>query len=652
MLKGRGKPMARLLVSDSSVNGDTAVEGGDRLARLIGSVEMTSGDSAKTMAPETGEPTAFISYSRKDIAFVDRLEPALKARGVDARVDREDIEKGEEWWKRIQQLIAEADTVIFVLSPDSAISPTCQQEIDFAEGLKKRLIPIIARDLTGEPAPAALARLNYVFFTANPAAGASGDFDQAVDELVHTLETNIEWIREHTRLGVLARRWDAHGRPGEMELRGEELSQAETWLTTRPKNAPDPTDTHRAYITESRRAETKRQRRTVAMLVSVVVAALALSGLAVWQWREAARQRDQAIGNLRQSQIEQSRFLADQAGTTVEAGDAGTAILLALEGLPGPGDERPDVPETDLQLEGDRRALRERFDLGHDGWVANAAFSPDGQRVVTASLDKTARLWDAATGQPIGEPLRGHEDGVQGVAFSPDGKRIVTASDDKTARIWDAATGQPIGEPLNGHTGPVSSAAFSPDGKRIVTASDDKTARIWDAATGQPIGEPLRGHEGQVNSAAFSPDGKRIVTASHDTTARIWDAATGQPIGAPIRGHVRAVLSAAFSPDGKRIVTASDDRTARIWDAATGQPIGSPLSGHEDGLVSAAFSPDGQRIVTASKDGTARLWDALTGQLTGKALRGHDDFVFSAAFSRREACRYRVSRQDGEGLGR
>jgi hypothetical protein len=89
MLKGRGKPMARLLVSDSSVNGDTAVEGGDRLARLTGSVEMTSGDSAKTMAPETGEPTAFISYSRKDITFVDRLEPALKTRGVDARVDRE-----------------------------------------------------------------------------------------------------------------------------------------------------------------------------------------------------------------------------------------------------------------------------------------------------------------------------------------------------------------------------------------------------------------------------------------------------------------------------------------------------------------------------------------------------------------------------------
>ena len=83
-------------------------------------------------------------------------------------------------------------------------------------------------------------------------------------------------------------------------------------------------------------------------------------------------------------------------------------------------------------------------------------------------------------------------------AFSPDGKRIVTASEDKTARIWDAATGKPIGEPLKGHEDAVCSAAFSPDGKRIVTASRDKTARLWDAATGKPIGEPLKGHDDAV----------------------------------------------------------------------------------------------------------------------------------------------------------
>jgi WD40 repeat protein len=108
----------------------------------------------------------------------------------------------------------------------------------------------------------------------------------------------------------------------------------------------------------------------------------------------------------------------------------------------------------------------------------NAAFSPDGTRVVTASDDGTARVWDAATGQPLTSPLA-HQDKVWSVAFSPDGTRVVTASEDKTARVWDAATGKPLTGPL-AHQDKVWSAAFSPDGTRVVTASEDKTARVWD----------------------------------------------------------------------------------------------------------------------------------------------------------------------------
>jgi hypothetical protein len=316
-------------------------------------------------------------------------------------------------------------------------------------------------------------------------------------------------------------------------------------------------------------SEDYRQHQRTIRTAWAAAAVLALAtAAALWQWRDATRQRDQALANLREAQIEQSRFLANQARAKDEAGDAGTAILLAVEGLPGAGVERPDVPEADLQLEGGWRDLRERFDLGHDSSVSSAAFSPDGTRIVSASSDKTARLWDAETGQPIGKPLRGHEDVGENAAFSPDGKRIVTASADKTARLWDAITGQPIGKPLRGHEDVVFSAAFSPDGTRIITASQDKTARLWDAATGEPIGEPLRGHTDWVSSAAFSSDGKRIVTASDDRTVRLWDAATGQQTGAPL-DHDLPVAHAAFSPDGARIVTASADKTARLWDIKT-----------------------------------------------------------------------------------
>src|SRR5205814_1886503 len=116
--------------------------------------------------------------------------------------------------------------------------------------------------------------------------------------------------------------------------------------------------------------------------------------------------------------------------------------------------------------------------------------------------------------------LRGHEGTVFSAAFSPDGRRIVTASDDKTVRIWDAGAAREI-TVLRGHQDIVRCAAFSQDGSRIVTASDDGTARIWDADTAREIAV-LRGHEGHVISAAFSPDGRRIVTASGDNTARIW----------------------------------------------------------------------------------------------------------------------------------
>jgi WD40 repeat protein len=204
--------------------------------------------------------------------------------------------------------------------------------------------------------------------------------------------------------------------------------------------------------------------------------------------------------------------------------------------------------------------------------VYSAVFSLDGKRIVTASVDKTARLWDAATGKPIGLALTGHEDWVNSAAFSPDGNRIVTASGDWTARLWDAETGKPIGAPLEGHSNSVTNATFSPDGKRILTGSGDRTARLWDAETGKPIGAPINVPGGAVASAAFSPDGRRIVTASGRNSgwereigqAQVWDAETGKPVAAPLTGHDSRVSSATFSPDGTRIVTASWDKTAIV----------------------------------------------------------------------------------------
>jgi WD40 repeat protein len=263
--------------------------------------------------------------------------------------------------------------------------------------------------------------------------------------------------------------------------------------------------------------------------------------------------------------------------------------------------------------------------LGQDD-SSIVGYSPDGKTILTrGSHDlKTAQLWDTATRKPIGAPLR-HQGLLCTWAFSPDSKRVLTGSVDKTARLWDARTAKPIVASLQ-HQGMVRAVAYAPDGKTVLTASDDKTARLWDPATGKPIGEPLK-HEGPVYEVAYSPDGKTIFTKD-EKTSRLWDAATRKPIGAPLQDVARA---GAFSPDGKTLLTGSQDQTARLWDVATAKPLGAVLR-HRECLYGLAFSPDGKTVLTGSADHTARLWDAATGKPTSAPL-WHQGPVFAVAYS-------------------
>jgi WD40 repeat protein len=187
--------------------------------------------------------------------------------------------------------------------------------------------------------------------------------------------------------------------------------------------------------------------------------------------------------------------------------------------------------------------------------------------------------------------------------------------------VWDAATGEAVGLPLK-HHGAVEEASFSPDGRRVVTASADYTARVWDAETGDPLTEPLR-HGAGVAAASFSPDGLRVVTGSRQGTARVWDAATGAP-ATPLLRHGRGQIRVAFSPDGRHVATGGGTFAAQLWDAATGESLGPPL-GHRGFVVHLAFSPDGRRLATSSWDGTARVWT-----LPGPDSRPLEDLVLLA----------------------
>jgi hypothetical protein len=189
----------------------------------------------------------------------------------------------------------------------------------------------------------------------------------------------------------------------------------------------------------------------------------------------------------------------------------------------------------------------------------------------------------------------GHASGVQSVAFSPDGQRILTGSGDRTAKVWDAQTGLS----LQGHTSLVMCVAYSPDGQRILTGSHDRTVKVWDAQKGQEV-LSLKGHTTFVTSVAFSPDGKRILTGSYENMAKVWDADKGQEL-LTLKGHTGVVRGVAFSPDGKRVFARDVGDKILAWDGETGKLLDDPPN-HMPAATREVTSPDGRLRAFVDRD--------------------------------------------------
>ncbi|KAF8751703.1 WD40 repeat-like protein [Rhizoctonia solani] len=259
----------------------------------------------------------------------------------------------------------------------------------------------------------------------------------------------------------------------------------------------------------------------------------------------------------------------------------------------------------------------------------------DGLHLASGSSDKTVRVWDVQTGQPVGTPFEGHTGPVLSVCSCPTDSRIASGSLDKSIRVWDPQTGQTVLGPLTGHSGYVSCVAFSHNGAFIASGSFDNTIRVYDTRTGKTVLGPLEGHTSHITSVIFSPDSTRLFSCSYDGTVRVWnvqDIHTSNPLptASPLSSPISSIR---YSRSGTRVVSGSQDGSIHVWDVATGQLVLGPLHGHERDVESVGYSADDRYIASGSRDRTLRIWDGLTGQDIHGPMEGHSDWVTCVRFS-------------------
>ncbi|HND89380.1 MAG TPA: WD40 repeat domain-containing protein, partial [Saprospiraceae bacterium] len=253
-----------------------------------------------------------------------------------------------------------------------------------------------------------------------------------------------------------------------------------------------------------------------------------------------------------------------------------------------------NAPPRLLSPDGTQIAVLE----GHSEAVRQVVFSADGQWIVTASRDNTARLWDR-WGRGV-LTLLGHTGNVYGVAFSADQRSVLTRSSDGTARLWrlDGEMIATIGSSSNY----LHDVECSPTG-HFVTAESDGSVRCW-TAEGRPC-EVLAQHEGVAREVLISPSGQ-VISRGNDRTVQL--SRLGSRAAAAKLPHPAAVSGFALSTDGNSLITWADDHIVRLWNLNEARLV-QAFTGHKGRVLQAILSPDSRYLLSSSKDGSAKLWD-------------------------------------------
>lgn len=268
------------------------------------------------------------------------------------------------------------------------------------------------------------------------------------------------------------------------------------------------------------------------------------------------------------------------------------------------------------------------------GLTITHAFDADDRRIASSSIndDHSFVVWDSTTGELI-HRVTGHTGHVAALEFSHDGKWLVSGGIDGAIMLWDANTLELVTQ-IDAHSAPIMDIVYSPDESYIASAAQDGLIRLW-TLPDLTRTHTLKGHTGSALCLSFHPDGDRLASGGFDQTVRLWDPKTGR-LKITLRGHTDTVWGITFSDEGDRLYTAAFDNTARVWDATTSESQEDVarlrLHGHDDRVNAVAYSPDGSLIATGSWDYDVRLWDAETGELI-RILEGHKGAIWGLDFS-------------------
>jgi WD40 repeat protein len=512
----------------------------------------------------------FISYSRDDLQFADQLDAALGLAGVAASIDRQGIFAGEDWQTRLGALIRDSDTVIFVLSPSSARSKTCAWEVEEAVRLGKRILPVLCRSLDDASPPPQLAKLNYIYFYNEPRFPGAG-FGKGLVDLASALNTDLDWLREHTRYLQRATEWDGGGRSVNRLLSGPDIASAKAWAARRPNNAPDPTELQLDFIKASE-AEDIRHQSTEAQRLQEIAEAQAERGKALTEREQAQKSEAEA----REAESESLKREAEQARRVAQRTRLGLAAVSVLA-----------VAAFALMFYavGQRNRASEQHDLAVARQLATEArvtFEQGGESatdlqrsllLATASLEFAGTqegflAWSNAIELlPPTTPVLGPAEGPFGaVAFSRDGGRVAVAEKESIV-VMDSASLAEASEPKILARLPQAGAmalAFKPPDGDVMISGMGPTAVVWSLADSRRIKELPTDHRSQFASLAFDSRGKRLASAGNFYYARVFETEDWNEIG---RVGNESAMAVAFSPDDRWLLTAGSQVVA--WDVGS-----------------------------------------------------------------------------------